>query len=727
MSRLQVSCLQIHGLRLVLCALAITGALLTTPAQAQTAAAADAAAATAQPVPVASFFGRIDMAGPQLSPSGRYLAFLRSGANGRNALLMLDLQDATQSRALVGYSDADIFAVQWVGDDHLVYSITDEQVGSAEQDFAPGLFSVARTGAKARQLIKTHRVFITDGIQGVDRRLERNHRLLFVPQDGSGEVIVGSMHPGAGEQTVVAPFRMHVQTLQTRDLEGRLPNDVNRWLFDWKGEPRAAAVFRDGRVQVMWRAAGSTSWQQIMDAPRTQVPWRPYGVDASGGFYVTHPQGPEGTDVLSRWDFGTGQPVRPPMVSVPGFDFRGSLVADRPGGRMLGVRALAENEVTVWSDAAMKALQDSIDQRLPGSINRLSCRNCGDTGQSSGSASDSANNNSGINNSSLNNTPSEKRTVLVESWSDRDPGTFYLWQGATQKLSRLGRMRPAINPDEMADLNFHRIQARDGRPLPVWLTLPRRAPGAAPPPVVVLVHGGPMVRGGDWSWHALPQFLASRGYAVVEPEFRGSDGYGAAHLRAGWKQWGRAMQDDIADALLWATAQGHVDGKRACIAGASYGGYATLMGLVRHPELYRCGFAAMAVTDLMRLVQGSWWWRDDIADEGRRYDLPLMVGDANIDADMLRQNSPVLQAVRIRAPVMLVHGAQDQRVPIVHARDMRKALQDAGNEPEWLVFSEEGHGWRKPENQFVYAQRLEAFLARHLRPENPEGPSGRLK
>lgn len=139
-------------------------------------------------------------------------------------------------------------------------------------------------------------------------------------------------------------------------------------------------------------------------------------------------------------------------------------MAEHAGSRTLGVRALTDGEVTVWSDAAMKALQERIDGLLPGRINRLTCRNCG----------------------------SEQRTVLVESWADRDPGTFYLWQGDKQQLSRLGRTRPAIDPAQMAELSLHTIKARDGRRLPVWLTLPAAAPGssAAPPPVVVLAHGG---------------------------------------------------------------------------------------------------------------------------------------------------------------------------------------------------------------------------------------------
>lgn len=134
----------------------------------------------------------------------------------------------------------------------------------------------------------------------------------------------------------------------------------------------------------------------------------------------------------------------------------------------------------------------------------------------------------------------------------------------------------------MATLDFERIRARDGMEIPVWLTLPP-GPRDKPRPAVVLVHGGPWVRGRVWAWDSDSQFLASRGYVVIEPEFRGSTGYGARLYRGGLKQWGRAMQDDVADALAWAVAKGHVDPARVCIAGASYGGYATLMGLVRDP------------------------------------------------------------------------------------------------------------------------------------------------
>lgn len=185
------------------------------------------------------------------------------------------------------------------------------------------------------------------------------------------------------------------------------------------------------------------------------------------------------------------------------------------------------------------------------------------------------------------------------------------------------------------------------------------------------------------------------------------------------------MQDDVADALLWARAQG-LASDRACIAGGSYGGYSTLMGLVRHPELYQCGWAWVATTDLLLYLEGSWWVMDDIADSGRRYSLPTMVGDAERDRAMLLENSPVTQAHRIKAPLLLVWGAEDRRVPIAHGERLRKALQAAGREPEWVVYPDEGHGLALPANQIDMAERLERFFSQHLGPPRlPAASTGR--
>lgn len=253
--------------------------------------------------------------------------------------------------------------------------------------------------------------------------------------------------------------------------------------------------------------------------------------------------------------------------------------------------------------------------------------------------------------------------------------------------------------------------ARDGRDLPVWITRPAGSTG--PLPAVVLVHGGPWARGGTWDWRPQQQFLASRGYLVIEPEMRGSAGYGQAHLEAGFKQFGQAMQDDVADALLWARQAGLAD-ERACIMGASYGGYSALMGLVRHPDLYRCAVASLAPADLDLLVEGSFWVDDDYA-AAREKVIPERLADPKKDAAMITANSPMKQAARIKAPVLLAYGELDKRVPLKHGERMRDALKQAGNPPEWVTYRE-GHGFQALPNQLNYYARVEAFLAKHLAP-----------
>jgi dipeptidyl aminopeptidase/acylaminoacyl peptidase len=262
----------------------------------------------------------------------------------------------------------------------------------------------------------------------------------------------------------------------------------------------------------------------------------------------------------------------------------------------------------------------------------------------------------------------------------------------------------------MGRVQFERIKVRDGKEMPVWITVP---PGDVKArPAVVLVHGGPWSRGRDWVWEPESQFLASRGYVVVEPEFRGSTGYGDDWYRAGWKQWGQAMQDDVSDALMHAVAKGWVDPARVCIAGASYGGYATLMGLAKDPDQYRCGVAWVGVSDPMMMYTLHW---SDFSDFSKSQSMPVMIGDPVADLDMLKRVSPLEQAARIKAPLMLAYGGKDRRVPIEHGERLRDRLRALGRDPVWVVYDDEGHGWARPGNQVDFWRRVEDFLAKNLR------------
>jgi dipeptidyl aminopeptidase/acylaminoacyl peptidase len=169
----------------------------------------------------------------------------------------------------------------------------------------------------------------------------------------------------------------------------------------------------------------------------------------------------------------------------------------------------------------------------------------------------------------------------------------------------------------------------------------------------------------------------------------------------------------VADALLWARKEGLAN-DRACIAGGSYGGYSTLMGLVRHPDLYRCGAAWVAVTDLELYVSGSIWIRDNISDVARKFSTPQMVGSTDTDAELISRNSPVLLASEIKAPLFLAFGEEDERVPLAHGKRLREALRKQSREPEWVTYPGEAHGWAMQETRLDFARRLETFLGKHL-------------
>jgi dipeptidyl aminopeptidase/acylaminoacyl peptidase len=229
--------------------------------------------------------------------------------------------------------------------------------------------------------------------------------------------------------------------------------------------------------------------------------------------------------------------------------------------------------------------------------------------------------------------------------------------------------------------------------------------------MVVLVHGGPWVRGVHFGWDRQVQFLASRGYAVLQPEYRGSRGYGDAHFKAGWKQWGQAMQDDVADAARWAIAKGVADGKRVCIAGASYGGYATLMGLIRNPELFRCGVDWVGVTDINLLYDLRF---TNTSQDAKTYGLPTLIGDQKADAAMLKANSPLENASKITQPLLLAYGGKDRTVPIEHGRKFHDAVKRSNQRVEWIEYPQEGHGWAYQRTKLDFWTRVEKFLAENL-------------
>jgi dipeptidyl aminopeptidase/acylaminoacyl peptidase len=297
--------------------------------------------------------------------------------------------------------------------------------------------------------------------------------------------------------------------------------------------------------------------------------------------------------------------------------------------------------------------------------------------------------------------------LIVAAMSDRTPGKRYLYDSKARTLDLLADIAPWLPESELSPMEPITFTARDGLVIHGYLTLPNGLPPRNLP-VVVNVHGGPWARD-VWGFNPEVQFLANRGYAVLQVNFRGSTGYGRRFWEASFREWGRKMQDDVTDGVQWLIGQGIADPARVAIYGGSYGGYATLAGLAFTPDLYAAGIDYVGVSNLMTFMKSiPPYWKPFLAM------LQEMVGDMEKDEAMLRAASPVFSADRIKAPLLIAQGAKDPRVVKSESDQMVDAMRKRGVEVEYLVKEDEGHGFRNEENRFEFYEAMERFLDRHI-------------
>jgi dipeptidyl aminopeptidase/acylaminoacyl peptidase len=633
-------------------------------------------AAAPVPVPVESFFSNNAFGGAALSPSGRYLAVRTNAKKGRDFLVVVDL-DTRAGTGVAGYPDADIGNFQWVNDNRLVFDLRDANVTSADQDYAPGLYAVNRDGSELIQLAAR------DG----DRRgAPQPWNTFLMAQHGSQDsewiYVVRPTYDDWFKYAGTVLLRLNTVTGATQ-VAPRPGQQVSNFMLDFKGEPRLAMSYNDLRNTMYYREPATGQWRVLSSSAafgHASDAIEPLGFGPDGTLFVVA-NGGANMAAMRTFDFESGKPSKEALVDIPEYDFAGSLVS---GAQVLGVRVTTDAEINVWFDPAMKEIQKAVDKVFPATMNLIT-------------------------------VPRRRGSpwVLVESYSDVQPSRFALYHTVSGLVSVVGATYPDIPSERMGRQETVRFKARDGLEIPGLLTVP---PGGVRKnlPMVVLVHGGPWVRGASWRWHPESQFLASRGYAVLEVEFRGSTGFGHAHFEAGLKQWGLAMQNDIADGTRWAIAQGIADPKRICIAGSSYGGYAALMGLVNDPDLYRCGVEWSGVTDIELMYTGTWFSKSDASSGYLRYGMPLMVGDRAKDAAQLKATSPIQQAARIHQPLLLAYGREDKRVPIYHGKKFYAAVTRTNKQVEWIDYSGEGHGWSLPKNRIDFWQHVEKFLGKNI-------------
>ena len=634
--------------------------------------------------PAQAFFGHSPISQPVLSPDGKLLAVIVGSAGKRDALGVIDLGSGKVHRT-AHFGDFDIGRVKWVNNERLVFNSADKQSGRGDQSYAPGLYAINHDGSKFRHLARKDNNFITRGSSAIRDRVLPWHTYMM-QQDGAQDS--DAIYVESGEFDVTGTLRsvtlLHLDTVTGNAKPVDQPGPVKGWLLDKKGEPRLAAVLNGATMNFHYRDPAAGAWRKLasQNAFTGGVgAISPVAFGEPGTLYVNTSKGGDTTGVYAM-NMETGKLDAESLISAPGYDFQGDLVFSN--GKLAGFSVTTDAAATMWFDPALKAVQEEVDRRLPGTANQVSVP-----------------------------TRPQSPWVLVESFSDIQPRIVLVFNTETKQFKKIGEARPQIVPAQMGRQEMVRYKARDGLSIPALLTLP---PGGKRRdlPLVVLVHGGPYVRGAEWGWDPQVQFLATRGYAVLQPEFRGSQGFGSAHFRAGWKQWGLAMQNDIADGAKWAIAEGMVDPKRICIAGASYGGYSALMGLVNDPDLYQCAINWVGVTDIELLYNGSWGTVSDVSDEYRKYGMPELVGDLVKDAAQLKATSPLQQAARIKKPLLLAYGGSDKRVPLHHGEKFYHAVKQGNPNVEWVVYSAEGHGWALPETRLDFWGRVEKFLDRHI-------------
>ncbi len=636
--------------------------------------ATEAAAPTR--APVEAFFQFPITYGAALSPNGRRLALSAGTKTHPARLVVLDLH-TLKSAVVASFDGEGVGQFRWVNDERLVFNIANWRVARNEVRLAPGLFAVDHDGANFRQLVETTRYFVRAAPMGRELLPWNTHLYDSVGKQDGPEVFVLSPEQFSKSRADYIQLQ-RLNTLTGRAEPVDAPLHSFSWVIDPNGQLQATTTQLENRSTVQLRQADG-SWRQITEGDSVDgLLFIPRHVGRDGELYVTSRRGRD-TTALFRYDSTAGALVPGAVLQSNEYDIRPRPVATDKA--LLGWRLGVDAEVTHWLDADMKATQAHIDTLLPYTANQVSVARRATTPY-----------------------------LLVTAEADVQPTLYYLYHVETRKLTRVGAAQPEIDPRQMGRMEMHRYKARDGLSIPTYLTLP---PGGQKKnlPLVVLVHGGPWVRGATWHWQREVQFLASRGYAVLQPEFRGSTGFGYKHFRAGWKQWGLAMQNDLADGARWAIAQGVADPKRICIAGASYGGYAAMMGLVNDPELFRCGINWVGVTDI-DLMYSAYW--SDISDETKRYGMPRMVGDRDKDAAQLKATSPLANAARITQPVLMAYGGADQRVPLVHGEKLRDALKGHNPQVEWIAYADEGHGWIKPETNADFWSRVERFLHQHI-------------
>ena len=594
------------------------------------------------------FFRKPDKVMVRLSPGGGYLAYMGPYERRLNVFVK-DLKSG-ETRRVTETTERDVAGYAWVSDERLIYV----QDRGGDENYR--LYGVSRDGSNPLDLTPF------DGVKcGIVDDLEDNDdEILFQMNERNREIF--------------DVYRLDVHTGEMR-LIAENPGNIQHWITDHEGRLRLAVTTDGVHSSILFRSQEGEDWRNVATYDFKEAA-RPllFSFDDSG-IYVSSNVGRDKAAIFT-YDLETGKEQRL-LFEHPDVDVS-DLLYSRKRKLLTGASFETSRVGYRFFDEERERIQTFLDERLAGYENRL-----------------------------VSHSKDETQFVVF-SGSDRSMGTYYLLDVGSMKLAELFPVSPWLEESEMAPMQPIEYESRDGLRIQGYLTLPR---GVAPRnlPTIVHPHGGPWARD-SWGFNPEIQFLASRGYAVLQVNFRGSTGFGRKFMEASFGQWGLAMQDDITDGAKWAVEQGFADSRRVAIYGGSYGGYATLAGMTKTPELYACGISYVGVSNLFTWIASiPPYWKPYLE---MMYE---MVGHPERDERRFRETSPLFHADRIAAPLLVAQGANDPRVRKEESDQIVDALRKREVQVEYMVKDNEGHGFQNEENRFEFYRAMERFLDRHLK------------
>ena len=646
---------------------------------------------SAADIPVEVFFKRVDYRDLRLSPDGKTLAAVVPIKN-RGNLVLIDI--ASRKLQVVTSSDKfDVASLDWVGNKFIMFRVANGQDATGRFNYK-GTFYYDVDDKQVQELEST------DG----DRRNNIHIAGILSNQGSDSPMAVVTMYGRSKEYVDVYSFNF--KTRRSKLLTFASPGRSVGWLVDTKDRPRVViredirpAKGQPSMTSYWHQPIGSEKWEKLFESSsyKDGINYHILGFDNDDRtLFVSANLNQRDKMAVYKYDTETkkfGEMVAEDDVfDIDEFSSVRLIRDPDPKNRkVLGIEYQGLMPTRIWlGDSAVRRIANKVDTTLTGVHNDI--------------------------NISENGTK-----VLVRSSSDTNAGSYYLYDVENNSMEYLLKERDWANPLMMAERKAIAFKARDGLPIYGYLTTPRGVE-AKNLPLIVNIHGGPMVRGYYFeSWGRWPeaQFFASRGYAVLELEPRGSLGSGKRNFMAGWKQWGGAMQDDLSDGALFLVQEGIVDRNRMGLLGGSYGGYASLQGMIKNPELWQCANSSVAVTDLGLLQNVTW---SDTAEYGDAAtggyfanEFTKWVGDSNIDSALFELRSPARNAEKIKGPIMLSMGSDDRRVPLIHGERMRDSMLKASKRLEYKVYAEEGHGFNKDVSVFDFYKRSESFFEKCLK------------